>query len=191
MHYTIVINTLKESEMIIKIENNLKEILLYLEVLNYRWNNDEKPTEYKPHNSCDYLVVRNNHITYGSGREGVSFEEFKKHNPIQKEHLRSGMVVEFKNRQRCLVIDFMGELLLISNEGCCYALSGHKEDLTCLFDALSINKVFIVSAAHLACMLSKNNSDGQIWKRPKEVELTMDEIAEKFGIDVSQLKIKK
>ena len=27
--------------------------------------------------------------------------------------------------------------------------------------------------------------------RPKQVELTMDQIAEKFGIDVSQLKIKK
>jgi len=36
------------------------------------------------------------------------------------------------------------------------------------------------------------NSDGTIKDtRPKTVELTMDEIAKKFGIDVNNLKIKK
>lgn len=30
-----------------------------------------------------------------------------------------------------------------------------------------------------------------VWEKPKEVELTMQEIADKFGIDVNQLKIKK
>ena len=36
------------------------------------------------------------------------------------------------------------------------------------------------------------DSDGIIIdKRPKQVELTLDEIANKFGINVSQLKIKK
>ena len=36
------------------------------------------------------------------------------------------------------------------------------------------------------------NSDGTIYDiRPKTVELTMDEIAKKFGIDVNNLKIKK
>ncbi len=36
------------------------------------------------------------------------------------------------------------------------------------------------------------NSHGKIIdNRPKQVELTLDEIANKFGIDVSQLKIKK
>jgi hypothetical protein len=36
------------------------------------------------------------------------------------------------------------------------------------------------------------NSDGEIIDiRPKQIELTLDEIANKFGINVSQLKIKK
>jgi hypothetical protein len=36
------------------------------------------------------------------------------------------------------------------------------------------------------------NSNGAVKdKRPKQVELTMDEIAQKLGIDVNQLKIKK
>lgn len=30
-----------------------------------------------------------------------------------------------------------------------------------------------------------------VWEKPKEVELTMQQIADKFGIDVNQLKIKK
>ena len=41
-------------------------------------------------------------------------------------------------------------------------------------------------------MVYWENSDGRIIdNRPKKVELTMDEIADKFGINVSQLKIKK
>jgi hypothetical protein len=31
----------------------------------------------------------------------------------------------------------------------------------------------------------------KVWEKPKEVELTMQQIADKFGIDVNQLKIKK
>ena len=30
-----------------------------------------------------------------------------------------------------------------------------------------------------------------VWEKPKETELTMQQIADKFGIDVNQLKIKK
>lgn len=177
--------------MIIKIENNLKEILLYLDILNYTWNDGEKPTEYMPSCLCNCLIVRNNCITHSIAKEGISFEEFKKQNPIQKKHLRSGMVVEYVNGERRLVVDLMGELILISNEGS-HPLSSYREDLTCLFYELTINKVFIVSPGHLTYMLSKNNPCVQIWKRPNPVtEVTLDEIAEKFGIDVKQLKIKK
>lgn len=177
--------------MVIKIENNLKEILQYLEVLNYVWNSGQKPTEYKPHCEFSRLVVRNNHITYDFELGGISFEEFKKHNPIQKKHLRSGMVVEYMSGQRRLVADLMGELFLISNEGSS-DLSNHREDLTCLFYELTINKVFIVARGHLTYMLSENNPCVQIWERPNPVtEVTMEEIAKKFNIDVRQLKIKK
>lgn len=30
-----------------------------------------------------------------------------------------------------------------------------------------------------------------VWEKPKEVELTMQEIADKFGIDMNRLRIKK
>lgn len=177
--------------MVIKIENNLKEILQYLEVLNYTWNSGDKPTEFKPSCPCNCLVVQNNHIAHDIVEGGMSFEEFKRQNPIKKEHLRSGMVVEYANGERRLVTDFMGELILISNEGV-YSLYAYREDLTCYFHELVINKVFIVSPGALMDMLSEKNPCVQIWERPNPVtELTLDEIAEKFGIDVKQLKIKK
>lgn len=177
--------------MVIKIENNLKEILQYLEILNYKWNTGDKPTEYIPSCSFDCLVVRNNHITYDFKSEGISFEEFKKHNPIQKKHLRSGMVIEYVNGERRLVVDLMGDFMLISNEGS-YPLSSYREDLTCLFYELTINKVFIVSRGHLAYMLSERNTRVKIWERPNPVtEVTLQEVAEKFNIDIKQLKIKK
>lgn len=176
--------------MVIKVENNLKEILQYLEVLNYVWNSGEKPTEYEP--NCIYcLIVQNNRITHDIDSEGISFEEFKKQNPIQKRHLRSGMVVEYADGERRLVIDFMGELILISNEGF-YSLHAYREDLTCYFHELVINKVFIVSPGNLIDMLSEENPYVQIWERPNPVtEVTMEEIAKKFNISIEQLKIKK
>jgi len=44
---------------------------------------------------------------------------------------------------------------------------------------------------HNQCIYKEINSVVEFDNRPKTVELTMDEIAEKLGIDVKQLKIKK
>ena len=174
--------------MIIKIENNLKEILQYLEVLNYTWNSGEKPTKYRPPCSCTCIVVQNNRISHDIGSEGMSFEEFKKQNPIQKKHLRSGMVVEYANGKRRFVTEINGELILISN-GNFIPLEEFNEDLTIDDESFVINKVgFPLSAASLYTILVYANF---VWERPNPVtEVTLDEIAEKFGIPVEQLRIK-
>lgn len=177
----------------IKIENNSNQILEYLEILGYTWQTGDKPTEWSPsvYHNCFSVYSEDRTIGYSIEDATMSFEEFKRQNPIKKEHIRSGMVVEYRNGQRRLVVDFMGELMLISNEGC-HTLATYKEDLTYLPYGLCIDKVLFVKFGHLAYMLSKNNPCVQIWERPNPViEVTLDEIAEKFGIDIKQLKIKK
>ena len=178
--------------MNIKIENNSLQIRQYLEILGYKWNTGDNPTEFCPMVKHNCFVLHDGKTMFHTEKlEGISFEEFKKHNPIKKEHLRSGMVVEYVNGERRLVVDLIGELMLISNEGS-YPLSSYREDLTCLIYELTINKVFIVSRGHLAYMLSERNTRVKIWERPNPVtEVTLQEIAEKFNIDVKQLKIKK
>ena len=174
----------------IKIENNSRQILRYLEILGYTWQSGDKPTEWYPsvHHNC--FTVWSEHMMIGHSMKDVtmSFEEFKRQNPIQKKHLRSGMIVEYINGMRRLVVDIKGELILMSRDGF-QPLSDYNEDL--IIDDLSnttINKVGISEPYCLEIMLKEATI---IWERPKEVELTMEEIAEKFNIDVKQLRIKK
>ena len=174
----------------IKIENNSKQILRYLEILGYTWQSGDKPTEWYPSVRHNCFTVWSEHMMIGHSMEDVtmSFEEFKRQNPIQKKHLRSGMIIEYADGERRLVADIMGELVLISEDGF-QPLSSYDEDLI-IGDCsdMIINKVGISEPYCLYAMLTKATI---IWERPKEVELTMDEIANKFGISVEQLRIKK
>lgn len=174
----------------IKIENNSKQILRYLEILGYKWQSGDKPTEFYPimlHN-CFVVCKSDMVISYSVEDVTISFEEFKRQNPIQKKHLRSGMIVEYSNGERKLITDIRGELILISEDGF-QPLSEYNENLTinnC--PDITINKIGLSCPSSLKGMFFNATI---IWERSKEVELTMDEIAEKFGIDVKQLKIKK
>lgn len=172
----------------IKVENNSRQILKYLEILGYKWQSGDKPTEFYPIMPHNCFVVDDMVISYSVEDVTISFEEFKRQNPIQKKHLRSGMIVEYINGERRLVTDIMGELILISEDGF-QPLSEYNEDLIIDdFSNTNINKVGISEPYCLEIMLKRATI---IWERPKEVELTMDEIAKKFNIDVKQLKIKK
>lgn len=63
------------------------------------------------------------------------------------------------------------------------------DDLTNRDSGLNIVKVFQPKKANsLKTLLDCDNC---IWERPKETILTMQEIADKFGIPVEQIHIKK
>lgn len=108
---------------------------------------------------------------------------------MKKSDLRPGMVVEYANSEKRLVVTINAELYLISRASFADVKS-FNEDMTCNSDPkLSIAKVYQPKeAASLSTLLQCNNC---IWIRPKETVLTMQEIADKFGIPVEQLKIKK
>ena len=75
-------------------------------------------------------------------------------------------------------------------------LEDYNDDLTVIDEhdnsgKWNIDKVFkVTTGCSIDAMLSGSFLE-PFWKRQKEVELTMDEIAEKFGIPVENLKIKK
>ncbi len=108
---------------------------------------------------------------------------------MKKSDLKPGMVIEYANGERRLVIEFNDELFFLGNYGW-GRLKDYPEDLENFNRNFSIDKIYKPRfMTGLDSMLK--DVYNCIWERPKSVELTMEEIAEKFGIDVEQLKIKK
>ena len=108
---------------------------------------------------------------------------------MKKSDLKPGMVVEYANSEKRLVVAINAELYLISRSSF-MDVKSFNEDLIYNSDSeINIVKVYQPKeAASLSTLLQCNNC---IWVRPKETVLTMQEIADKFGIPVEQLKIKK
>lgn len=108
---------------------------------------------------------------------------------MKKSELKPGMVIEYANGERRLVVEFHNRLVLLGTDNWS-DLESYNSDLECLYiKEHTINKVYEPwSMLGLSSMLKCVHPC--IWER-KSVELTMEEIAEKFGINVEQLKIKK
>lgn len=107
--------------------------------------------------------------------------------------LQPGMIVEYRNQERRLVVLINNVLHLISPD--CFLTniqSVYNNDLTYKYDKmLDIIKVYkITTVRGLKEMLNLCDSK-LIWERKEIKEYTMQEIADKLGIPVEQLRIKK
>lgn len=111
-----------------------------------------------------------------------------------KKDLKTGMIVELKDQERYLVL---GDTLVgIDNQS---LLSYYNEDLTLKCNNIdsikrcTICKVYKKYDGHWGGGFKEglHNDVILIWERPKVVELSMEEIANKLGIPVNQLRIKK
>jgi hypothetical protein len=101
-----------------------------------------------------------------------------------KDYLKPGYVVEYDDGVRCILTqDVHGNVfgVEIHNDQC-------WATLTDLSHIVAVYQITSPSNLHYRALF--DSSTKKIWER-KEVELTMQEIADKFGIDVNQLKIKK
>lgn len=108
---------------------------------------------------------------------------------MKKSDLKPGMVVEYANGEKRLVVIINNKLYLIG-EYRFATLESFDDDLNCSTSPhLNIVKVYQPKeASSFSSLLERNNC---VWERITEVTVTMEEIAEKFGINVEQLKIKK
>lgn len=109
---------------------------------------------------------------------------------MKKLDLKPGMIVEYANGERRLVVSINNKLYLISSHMFA-TVKSFSDDLKCDTNPdRNIVKVYQPKEASSLISLL-NNCNNCIWVRPKETVLTMQEIADKFGIPVEQLKIKK
>ena len=110
---------------------------------------------------------------------------------MNKSDLKPGMVVENKQCVRFLVAEMNSKLFLLGYHGF-DDLCNYNEDLTnTTSELLSICKIYQPRDINSFETLLTSRKGDLIWERPEEVILTMQEIADKFGIPVEQLKIKK
>lgn len=108
---------------------------------------------------------------------------------MKKSDLKPGMVVEYASGEKRLVVTINAKLYLISRASFADVKS-FNDDLTCSGNSgINIVKIYLPrEAASLSALFECKNC---IWERPKETVLTMQEIADKFGIPVEQIRIKK
>jgi hypothetical protein len=197
-----------ERAIVIKDFNNdqLEYLLQYLINRGYKWCKGELKTigdiKYFGNDKIEVLyldyalhILRYSSVKYL--REHLPQYEVITLNDLQmkKQDIQLGMVVEYRCGKRALVISVNDEILFSDNNSY-MRLKDYDNDLLVIdrhnnSDKWDINKIFKVTIGCSINTMLNGNLFKLLWKRQKEVELTMDEIADKFGIPVEQLRIKK
>ena len=137
----------------------------------------------------DRDITGNCSKAYREDKNNVSFIKIEE-NMFTKDDLKTGMIVEYKSGEKRLVIRD-GIDILTSGDGGWTSLNNSDETLKSVcctivkvYEGYTTNKSGTVN--------SKLEYPGNlIWERDKEkVELTLEQIAEKFNIPVDSLRIK-
>lgn len=153
--------------------------------------------EYKVCNSidwcdgCDFYETDCSSIKLLGNCTNRIFKEMKK---FTKSDLKPGMVVEYKNGNRRLVVRINNDLHFMSSEEFLENVEKEYDDnLTCAgHESLNIMKIYSVNTIReLNTLLSETYYLDLIWERKEPKEYTMQEIADKLGISVEELRIKK
>lgn len=102
-----------------------------------------------------------------------------------KDYLKPGYVVEYDDGSKFVITqDVHG-----NNFGLQIGASIMWDSLELLDGIVKVYQINRPGALHKTFIYDTHLT--LVWEKPKEVELTMQQIADKFGIDVNQLKIKK
>lgn len=133
-------------------------------------------------NTLTYYV--NNIYGTSAGQTTTMFLKPMKQKEL-KDYLKPGYVVEYDDGVRCILTqDVHGNVFGVEIHN-----DQHWTPLSNLSNIVAVYQITSPSNLHYAVLF--DSSTKKVWEKPKEVELTMQQIADKFGIDVNQLKIKK
>lgn len=166
----------------IKVEDNLKEILTFLEDRGYTWLSGCKPTVGMDWESKCIIITDKTlqHRTIRVEPNAITFEEFKlKYVIIERKQIQAGDTVVLDNGSIFTVIEVpTGKYLMpkgshkamIKLEEIC------EQDLSPKSGMSSIKEI-------------RNILNDVIWTKP--VEMTVAEIEKKLGITPGTLRIKK
>ena len=159
----------KVGDVVTYFDRNNKTIHLLIQ--NIRWN----PTK---HGGTLEYVLQNGIITTGE-----NLRPMKKETKTLADYLKPGYIVEYDTGHRfVLTQDIHGNIYGIS--------LGGASSWTSLESTEGIVKVYEVTKPGFYHLAHRVESLPIVWERTT-IELTMQEIADKLGIDVKQLRIKE
>ena len=141
----------------------------------------------------ELLVKWDSVIVSGVERSGIWHisqynVELIKGEEMRKGDLKDGMAVEMREGGFYVLLN--GRFLRNGgfNDLCDYS-NDLKIESEEYFDIMAVYKP--IKACSFGELIRKSSYGAPIWTRKEEIELTLEEIAAKFGVDVANLKIKK
>lgn len=115
---------------------------------------------------------------------------------MKKSELKPGYIIEYRNKGTRLIVENP-----IYKDWYLLGLANHSKFEDMLFNedlTMSLSQEYDIMAVYiprrsvgLNFLLNEKQYLDCVWERPKEVELTMQDIAEAFNIPVEQLKVVK
>lgn len=129
-----------------------------------------------------YEIINDKGITTSYNKR--HFKEVKEDIVMTKDMLKSGMVVETKERGRWLVVN---DTMINTSEH--MIISKYEEDLTYYFnDAFTITKVFDIQLPHLTHVHKLSQAENMVWKRKEVKEMTIEQIEKELGYTIKVIK---
>lgn len=109
---------------------------------------------------------------------------------MKLSELKPGMVVEYADGNKRLVIVFDNKLMFTGETGYQTDIARwYNEDLTHKeFASSDIVKVYEVNFGNIFTLMTPSRL---LWERPQIIELTIEQIAKKFDVKPNQIRIKK
>ena len=114
---------------------------------------------------------------------------------MQKSDLKSGMSVKLRNGEKGLIVDVNNIKIIQYVDDWDNLNASYTTDLKYSsnsnlagYDIMEVYRIL-----NYDCVIRENlcKPENLIWKRKEVTELTMQEIADKFGVDVNNIKVKK
>lgn len=123
------------------------------------------------------------------------FELVEEEKMFTKDDLKSGYIVDTRNRGLFMVLETANGLKSFFRDFCEF---GHHEtdqyndDLTAIGnDAWDITRIYGFNRyGHMVREISTKGRE-LLWQRDETLELTIEEIAKKFGVDAGRVRIKE
>ena len=126
------------------------------------------------------------------GKTGYTILEWEDFMEFTKDDLKIGYVVEFRNGDFRMVMECQEERVFTSNYGF-MRFNDYMDNLSSfgLTKTYDIMKVWGFARSRYKTLIIDTCDRELLYERKEPKELTMQEIADKFGVDVKDLKIKK
>lgn len=123
--------------------------------------------------------------------KGFEYKRKIKMNTFTKSDLKPGMIVEYASGSRRLILNSDKGLFLAGLNIYC-SLEPYNDNLCCeKCPAFTINKVYENNGQVELNYILKSSQLKLVWERPQTVELSLQEIAEKFNVPVEVIRIKE